>query len=91
VDQWQLQPLTKCKKKPLLHYVSGYSLENRVTENTASEASVFIQYQEINLSGYFLRRTVKKRPATVVTGFFPRKFDSIFVTTNAKRNNSKGY
>jgi hypothetical protein len=65
VDQWQLQPLQKPKKKPLLHYVSGYSLESRVTENTPSEASVFIQNQEINLSGYFLRRTIKKRTAGV--------------------------
>jgi hypothetical protein len=65
VDQWQLQPPKKCKKKPLLRYVSDRSLESRVTENNPSEASFFIQKIEINLSGYFLRRTVKKRTAGV--------------------------
>jgi hypothetical protein len=73
VDQSQLQPLKKCKKKPLSSYVSGCSLESRVTENAPSEASAFIQNQEINLSGYFLRRTVKKRPATMVAGYFDRE------------------
>ncbi|RVU37550.1 hypothetical protein EOE67_10220 [Rheinheimera riviphila] len=74
MDQWQLQPPKKCKKKPLLRYVSNRSLESRVTENNPSEASVFIQKMEINLSGYFLRRTVKKRPAAMATGLF----DSLF-------------
>jgi hypothetical protein len=58
-----MQPLKKCKKKPLPNNVSGYSLESRVTENPLSEASVFIANMEIILSGYFLRRSIKKRAA----------------------------
>jgi hypothetical protein len=61
VDQSQLQPLKKSKKKPFPKHVSGYSLESRVTQNTPTEASTFRQKQEIILSGYFLRMTVEKR------------------------------
>ena len=81
-----MQPLKKRKKIPDQRYVSDRSLESRVTENNPSEASTFICFQEIILSGYFLRRTVKKQPATEMAGdsewhFLPHKchnFDEIY-------------
>ena len=65
-----MQPLKKCKKKPSLSNVSDYSLESRVTENTPSEASTFIQNPEIILSAYFLRGAIKKRTAVLMSDVF---------------------
>jgi hypothetical protein len=41
VDQFQLQAPKKVKKKLELAYVSGCSLERRVTEKSVAEASIF--------------------------------------------------